>query len=92
MGKDKAIPILGISRHRLKTDGEGVTTFIAFYGCPLHCKYCINPQCHITEGAKEKLSPINTSLNFMLHQQRIQIFHSLPHDLIACSGYSLTRH
>lgn len=58
MEKDKAIPILGISRHRLKTDGEGVTTLIAFYGCPLHCKYCINPQCHITEGAKEKLSPI----------------------------------
>lgn len=58
MGKDKAIPILGISRHRLETDGEGVTTLVAFYGCPLHCKYCINPQCHITEGAKEKLSPI----------------------------------
>lgn len=34
---------------------------------------------------------INTSLNFMLHQQRIQIFHSLSHDLIACSGYSRTR-
>ena len=33
----------------------------------------------------------NTSLNFMLHQQRIQIFHSLSHDLIACSGYSRTR-
>ena len=28
----------------------------------------------------------DTSLNFMLHQQRIQIFHSLSHDLIACSG------
>ena len=35
--------------------------------------------------------PYNTSLNFMLHQQRIQIFHSLSHDLIACSGYSRTR-
>lgn len=55
MEKDKAIPILGVSRHRLKTDGESVITLIAFYGCPLHCKYCINPQCHITESAKEKL-------------------------------------
>ena len=40
---------------------------------------------------KGELVIINTSLNFMLHQQRIQIFHSLSHDLIACSGYSRTR-
>lgn len=45
-------------------------------------------------GVQAKLSldiNNNTSLNFMLHQQRIQIFHSLSHDLIACSGYSRTR-
>ncbi|MBR1512766.1 MAG: radical SAM protein [Bacteroidales bacterium] len=34
--------IFGISRHRLTTDGEGVTTLVAFSGCPLRCKYCIN--------------------------------------------------
>lgn len=38
-----AIPLIGISRHRLATDGEGVTTLVAFHGCPLHCKYCLNP-------------------------------------------------
>ena len=27
--------IFGISRHRLTTDGEGVTTLVAFNGCPL---------------------------------------------------------
>lgn len=34
--------IFGINRHRLTTDGEGVTTLVAFSGCPLRCKYCIN--------------------------------------------------
>ena len=40
MSKDAFI---GISRHRLATDGQGVTTLAAFYGCPLRCKYCLNP-------------------------------------------------
>ena len=40
----KAAPLIGISRHRLSTDGEGVTTLVAFHGCPLRCKYCLNPQ------------------------------------------------
>ena len=35
--------IIGISRHRLAIDGEGVTTLVAFHGCPLRCKYCLNP-------------------------------------------------
>lgn len=26
------------------TDGHGVTTLVAFHGCPLRCKYCLNPQ------------------------------------------------
>ena len=34
--------IIGISRHRLATDGEGVTSLVAFSGCPLRCKYCLN--------------------------------------------------
>ena len=40
-GSDVAL-IFGISRHRLTTDGEGVTTLVAFSGCPLRCKYCLN--------------------------------------------------
>ena len=35
---------IGIGRHRLAVDGEGVTTLVAFHGCPLRCKYCLNPQ------------------------------------------------
>ena len=43
--------IIGISRHRLTTDGEGVTTLVAFNGCPLRCKYCLNKTCwDVTKG------------------------------------------
>ena len=28
----------------MATDGTGVTTLAAFWGCPLKCKYCLNPQ------------------------------------------------
>lgn len=38
--------IFGISRHRIGTDGPGITTLVAFMGCSLHCRYCLNPQCH----------------------------------------------
>jgi len=43
MESEKA-KIIGISRHRLSTDDEGVTTLVAFHGCPLRCRYCLNPQ------------------------------------------------
>lgn len=36
--------IIGIARHRLSTDGDGVTTLVAFHGCPLRCRHCLNPQ------------------------------------------------
>ena len=44
--------IIGISRHRLTTDGEGVTTLVAFNGCPLRCKYCLNYICWDPERGK----------------------------------------
>ena len=31
--------IIGIARHRLSTDGDDVTTLIAFHGCLLRCRY-----------------------------------------------------
>ena len=43
-------PLIGISRHRLVTDGQGVTTLVAFHGCPLCCKYCLNKQCLRPDG------------------------------------------
>ncbi len=51
------VPIIGINRHRLTTDGDGVTTLVAFHGCPLHCKYCLNPQCLSPNGVLRTITP-----------------------------------
>ncbi len=37
-------PLLSIARHRIGTDGTGITTLVAGAGCPLHCRWCINRQ------------------------------------------------
>lgn len=39
----KFAKIAAIGRHRFELDGKGVRTLIVFCGCPLKCKYCINP-------------------------------------------------
>jgi pyruvate formate lyase activating enzyme len=36
-------PLIGAARHRLQTDGFGVTTLVAARGCPLNCRMCLNP-------------------------------------------------
>lgn len=46
----ETVPLIGIGRHRLATDGEGVTTLVAFHGCPLRCKYCLNPSSLSPDG------------------------------------------
>lgn len=38
--------IMAISRLRMATDGQGVSTLVTFFDCPLHCKYCANECCH----------------------------------------------
>lgn len=47
------IPVIGIRRLRIKTDGQGVRTLIGVAGCPLRCRYCINP--HSWNGS---ISPV----------------------------------
>ena len=46
MKKNNFAPILGINRLRMRTDGKGITSLVTFYGCPLKCQFCLNPQCH----------------------------------------------
>ena len=41
--KPLTLPVFAIERHRLTTDGIGVTTLVGAYGCPLQCRYCLNP-------------------------------------------------
>lgn len=48
--------MISINRHRIETDGRGITTLVAFYGCPLRCKYCLNPKCFSTDGAYNTVS------------------------------------
>lgn len=43
MSDQPVLPVFAIERHRLTSDGVGVTTLVGAYGCPLKCKYCINP-------------------------------------------------
>lgn len=31
-----------LSRLRMQTDGQGITTLVIFHGCPLRCRWCIN--------------------------------------------------
>lgn len=50
-------PFIGINRHRIGVDGEGVTTLAAFHGCPLHCRYCLNPRCLDPEASVQRYTP-----------------------------------
>lgn len=40
---DLNAPIVTCARHRMQCDGQGITTLVVFYGCPLRCRWCINP-------------------------------------------------
>lgn len=51
------VKIIGIARHRLSTDGDGVTTLVVFHGCPLRCRYCLNPQSLDYEDRFREYSP-----------------------------------
>ena len=48
-------PLLALVRHRMETDGEGVTTLVAGAGCPLHCKWCINKKL-LQEGTPQHVT------------------------------------
>lgn len=50
-------PIYAIDKHRISTDGQGVTTLVAFHGCPLRCKYCFNLEALNLRNVQKILSP-----------------------------------
>lgn len=53
----QTIDIITLDRHRIGTDGKGITTLIALPGCPLGCKYCLNKKLLETD----KIYTINIS-------------------------------
>lgn len=50
-------PLMGIGRLRMATDGVGVTTLAAAWGCPLRCKMCLNPHCFSEDTPVKRLTP-----------------------------------
>lgn len=54
---DKVFSIFGIERLRMATDGQGIRTLVGLHGCPLACKYCINPQSKVASAVMWRLSP-----------------------------------
>ena len=57
MQSEITAPFIAVNRHRLTTDGEGVTTLVGFHGCPLRCEYCLNAQCLQADGVWCRLTP-----------------------------------
>lgn len=54
---EQTAPLIAVARHRLTVDGQGVTTLVAFHGCTLHCRYCLNAQCLHPEGVWRIITP-----------------------------------
>ena len=57
MEKATIAPIVTCARLRMQTDGKGVTTLVCFHGCPLRCRYCINPFSFAEDTKRELLTP-----------------------------------
>ena len=53
----EAEALIGIQRHRITTDGAGITTLVGFHRCPLSCAYCLNPQCNNEDGFSRWITP-----------------------------------
>ncbi len=49
-------PVITCARLRMQTDGPGVTTLICFHGCPLRCRWCINPFSFAEDTRREMLT------------------------------------
>lgn len=50
-------PVVAVSRIRMATDGQGVTTLVCFHGCPLRCRWCINPFSFAESTKRDILTP-----------------------------------
>lgn len=59
--------IMGVDRLRMGTDGQGITTLVAFYNCPLNCRFCINHKCHLVDS-NSKVSTIELYNNIKIDQ------------------------
>lgn len=58
MKNDVSLPVYSISRHRMGIDGTGITTLVGAYGCPLQCRYCLNPHAWDPQTKCIQLTPL----------------------------------
>lgn len=49
-------PVITAVRHRMQSDGQGVTTLVCFHGCPLRCRWCLNPFSYAAETRREEMT------------------------------------
>lgn len=49
-------PVIAWARHRMQTDGQGITTLVCFHGCPLRCKWCINPFSYLPDTKRTEMT------------------------------------
>lgn len=54
---EQTAPIITCSRLRMQTDGQGVTTLVCFYGCPLRCHWCINAFSFAPDTKRTEMTP-----------------------------------
>jgi len=54
---DILAPVITYARHRIQTDGKGITTLVCFHGCPLRCKWCINPFSFAPDTKRTLMTP-----------------------------------
>ncbi len=57
MSAEIEAPLIGVSRHRLAVDGKGVTSLVAFHGCTLRCRFCLNPHCLVPQRVSRRVTP-----------------------------------
>ena len=50
-------PVITCARHRIQCDGQGITTLVAFYGCPLRCRWCLNPFSYDPADRRTMMTP-----------------------------------
>lgn len=55
--KQNTFPLMALSRLRMGTDGQGVTTLAAAWGCPLRCGMCLNSRALRTDTPVKRVFP-----------------------------------
>lgn len=63
MKNEITAPLVAISRHRIATDGAGVTTLVVFHDCPLRCRWCLNPHTWREGSAYRMITPQQLLMN-----------------------------